>query len=153
VRRVLAVCLIAFTCAIPALAAPAALAVSGPPARTSLDGFVCERSSNALDRVIAVVAVMRPVTGTQRMELKFVLQRRTTGSFATVQGGDLGHWLEPNSPTLGQHANDVWRLRKLVANLPGPASYRFRVSFRWVGAGGAVLDRSTLTSATCSEPQ
>ncbi len=89
--------------------------------------------------MIAVVAVMRPVTGTQRMEMKFVLQRRDAGagSFATVQGGDLGRWLEPNSPTLGQHANDVWRLRKLVANLPGPATYRFRVSFRWLGAGRA----------------
>ncbi|HTX30523.1 MAG TPA: hypothetical protein VMD09_04015 [Solirubrobacteraceae bacterium] len=151
-RRAVCVCLIAFVFA--STAGPA-LAVTSPPPRAALDGFVCERASNALDRVIAVVGVMRPVTGTQRMQMRFVLQRRdaVTNSFTVVQGGDLGRWRSPTPATLGQQPNDVWRLRKLVANLPGPATYRFRVTFRWLGTSNTVLGRSTLTSGTCSQPQ
>jgi hypothetical protein len=151
-RRAVSVCLIGFVFA--SVAGPA-LAATSPPPRAALEGFVCERASNALDRVIAVVAVMRPMTGTQRMQLRFVLQRRDAGtnSFTTVQGGDLGHWRAPTPVTLGQHPNDVWRLRKLVANLPGPAAYRFRVTFRWLGSSSTVLGHSSLTSETCSEPQ
>ena len=148
--RLVSAWLIAF-----ALGAGPAIADTSQPARATLDGFVCERAGNALDRVIAVDAVMRPMSGTQRMQMKFVLERKTSGSyaFAPVQGGDLGRWLEPNPVTLGQQPSDVWRLRKLVANLPAPASYRFRVSFRWIGAAAAVLGRSMLTSETCSEPR
>ena len=155
-RRALYAQLTALTCALAA--APALAAAdqsSGPttPPRASLDGFICKRASDALDRVIAVVGVMRPVTGTQRMEMRFVLQRRAAGgtSFRPVHGGDLGRWREPNPATLGQNSNDMWRLRKLVANLPGPATYRFRVSFRWLGAS-SVLSGSTLISNTCTEP-
>ncbi len=43
-RRVLLACLMVFTCALAALAAPGALAVSRPaPAGAALDGFVCQR--------------------------------------------------------------------------------------------------------------
>jgi hypothetical protein len=149
-RRAVSVCLITCVCA---FAAAPALAGTAPAPRAALDGFVCERAGNALDRVIAVVGVMRPMSGTQRMQMRFVLQRRSarSRSFTAVQGGDLGRWLSPNPATLGQHPNDVWRLRKLVANLPGPATYRFRVSFRWLGSSSA-LGHSTLTSATCSQP-
>ncbi len=148
--RLLSAWLIAF-----ALAAGPAVADASQPARATLDGFVCERAGNALDRVIAVVGVMRPMSGTQRMQMKFVLERKTSGSYAftPVQGGDLGRWREPNPVTLGQQPSDVWRLRKLVANLPGPATYRLRVIFRWLGSGTAVLGRSMLSSETCSEPQ
>jgi hypothetical protein len=149
-RRVLSAGLIVFSLA----AGPAAAEISTPP-RATLDGFVCERAANALDRVIAVAAVMRPLAGTQRMQMRFVLERRAAGSygFAPVQGGDLGRWLEPTPATLGQQSTDVWRLRKLVANLPGPAAYRFRVSFHWLGAGSTLLGHSLMTSETCSEPQ
>jgi hypothetical protein len=149
-RRALLACVISLVAAAPA----AALAPTSPP-KASLQGFVCQRATNSLDRVIAVIAVMRPVPGTQRMEMRFVLQRRPAGigSFTTVQGGDLGHWLQPKPPTLGQRTSDVWRLRKLVANLVGPATYRFRVTFRWSGSSGVALDRTTLISEPCAEPR
>jgi hypothetical protein len=136
-------------------AAPATALAPMPLPRASLQGFVCQRAANSLDRVIAATAVMRPVSGTQRMEMRFVLQRRGAGmgSFTTVQGGDLGRWLQPKSPTLGQRQSDVWRLRKLVANLVGPATYRFRVTFRWSAGLGVVLERTTLTSEACAEPR
>jgi hypothetical protein len=156
-RRALYAQLTALACALaagPVAAAATQSSSSSTPPRASLDGFVCKRASDALDRVIAVVGVMRPVTGTQRLEMRFVLQQRTNGatSFTAVHGGDLGRWREPSPVTLGQNANDVWRLRKLVANLPGPATYRFRVSFRWLGAS-SVLSYTTLVSNTCTEPQ
>ena len=149
-RRAVSVALLIAACG---LFAAAAVASPDAPPRADLTGFVCERTGNALDRVIAVMVVMRPVSGTQRMQMRFVLQRRSEGtsSYTAVQGGDLGRWLSPSPATLGQHPNDVWRLRKLVANLPGPATYRFRVSFHWL-SGGSTLERSTLTSETCSVP-
>jgi hypothetical protein len=149
-RRVLVACVVSLAAAAPA----AAVAPTTPP-RASLQGLVCQRDTNPLDRVIAVTAVMRPVSGTQRMEMRFVLQRRAAGtdSFTPVHGGDLGRWLAPKSPTLGQRPTDVWRLRKLVANLMGPATYRFRVTFRWSSSPGVVLERTTLLSDACSQPQ
>ena len=148
-RRALLACVILLAPATSAAASPAT-----PSPRTALDGFICERAPDALNRVIAVVGVIRPISGTQEMQMRFVLERRMTGSqsFTTVQGGDLGHWISPKPATLGQQPSDVWRLRKLVANLAGPATYWFRVSFRWLGAEDVVLDRVTMASSACAEP-
>jgi hypothetical protein len=148
-RRAVLACAISL-----AAAAPAAAVGPATPPRASLDGFVCQRASSSLDRVIAVTGVMRPVSGTQQMEMRFVLQRRPAGTsvFTPVRGGDLGRWLQPKPPSLGQNPSDVWRLRKLVANLVGPATYRFRVSFRWTGSTGLILNRTTLMSDACAEP-
>jgi hypothetical protein len=111
------------------------------------------RAPDALDRVITVTGVMRSITGTQRLEMKFVLLRRAAGAsaFSAVPGGDLGHWLTPKPATLGQRPSDVWRLKKFVANLPGPAIYRFRVSFHWLGSGTTLLDHQTLVSPQCAQ--
>ena len=144
-RRALAGCLIA--CGIAA--APAAGAIS-TPSRATLTGFVCERAPDPLDRALAVTAVMRPAPGTQRMAMRFVLLRRPSGgSFSPLPGRDLGRWLTPNPATLGQRPTDTWKLDKLVVNLTAPAAYRFRVTFRWTGASGAVLGRTTLQSPIC----
>lgn len=134
--------------------APAAAANTAAP-RASLENFACQRASTALDRSIEVTGVMRPMTGTQRMEMKFVLLRRPASGeqFQPVSGGDLGHWRQPTPATLGQRPSDVWRLRKVVANLSGPAVYRFRVTFRWEGASGTSLGHTTLFSGLCSQPQ
>jgi hypothetical protein len=141
----------ALACAAPALAAPA----TTPSPRAALEGFVCQRASASLDRAIEVTAVMRPVTGTQRMEMKFVLLRRSAfaGPFRAVQGGDLGRWRQPNPATLGQRPSDVWKLKKLVVNLAAPSAYRFRVSFRWLGTAGTRLGRAVLFSPLCYQPR
>ena len=83
----------------------------------------------------------------------FQLQDRTSqsGSFTIVKGGDLGRWRR-SPTTLGQHANDVWRVQKSVANLPAPAFYRFRVTFRWKGASGHVLARMVRLGPSCYQP-
>ncbi len=108
---------------------------------------------NHFDRTIEVVGVMRPVTGTRGMAMNFVLLRRQSGAaaYAPVVGTNLGRWLTPTPATLGQRPTDVWRLKKLVVNLPAHSVYRFRVSFRWTGSAGVFLRRTVRFSPTCAQ--
>lgn len=148
-KRALIACLIA-----AAATAAVADAAAPPPPRTQLQAFVCQRSSNQLNRAIAVTAVMRPVTGTERMAIKFEMDRMTShsGSFANVRGGDLNQWRHPTDPpTLGQQPADVWRLTKEVVNLEAPAVYRFKVTFRWTGSSGRVLQDTVRLSERCNQ--
>jgi hypothetical protein len=133
----------------------AAPAVGADPPRASLRSPVCVTAMDPVSRAISITAVMRPVAGTTKMQLKFDLLRRTGNGhpFARVRGGDLNTWVNPTDPTLGQHPNDKWNLIKQVVNLKAPATYRFRVSFRWIGAHGAVLRTAGRTSPTCYQPE
>jgi hypothetical protein len=132
----------------------AVAAVTSSPPRASLTESVCVASSNPLDRAVGITAVIRPVAGTQRMELMFELQQRTppSSSATLVQGGDLGRWRR-SPATLGQHPSDVWQVQKSVANLPAPAFYRFRVAVRWRDASGHVLARAVHLGPSCYEPR
>jgi hypothetical protein len=88
------------------------------------------------------------------MAVRFELQAKSSPrrAYARVPGGDLGRWLSPTDPvTLGQDPNDVWIISHPVANLPAPASYRYKASFRWTGAHG-VLATVTRFSPVCFEP-
>src|SRR5690242_1234781 len=110
----------AATFAAPTLAG----AASPTPPRTELQRFACHRASNSLNRWVEVTAVMRPVTGTKHMEMKFQLLRKAPRHrrFVDVSSGDLGKWIHPtNPPTLGQRPGDRWSVRKLVVNLSAPA--------------------------------
>jgi hypothetical protein len=130
----------------------AAVSAASPHAR--LTRSTCHRALQPRDRMVAITAVMRPVPGTHRMHLRFELLRRWPGgAFAEVSGGDLGRWKSPPDATLGQHPDDVWRLRKLVLNLAAPATYRFRVTFRWSGAHGRTLSEAIRLSRTCYQPE
>ena len=118
------------------------------PARASLRGFVCRPAPNQLNRLIEVTAVMRPVPGTTRMELRFVLlQQRPGHGFRGVYGGDLGQWRQ-----LSELPTNAWVLHKPVVNLPAPAVYRFQVTFRWLGSSG-VIGTQTRLSPLCSLPR
>jgi hypothetical protein len=153
-KRALIACVIAATAGASAPVTVAAIAP--PPPRAQLEAFACHRAPNALDRWITVTAVMRPVSGTQRMALKLDLQRKPahSDSFVNVHGGDLGQWRYPDSPpTLGQRPDDVWRLTKDVVNMAGPAVYRYRVEFRWTGTGGRMLDDMVRLSPRCGQPK
>jgi hypothetical protein len=132
-----------------------AAAVSPAPPRARLTGFACHHALQPRDRMVAITAVMRPVPHTHRMHLRFVLLRqwRRGGGFSEVSGGDLGRWKSPPDKTLGEHPGDVWRLRKLVLNLAAPATYRFRVTFRWSGSHGRTLSQATRFSRTCYQPE
>src|ERR1700759_1640149 len=127
-----------------AVAAPgAAASVSGSrapaPPRDALGAIACHQAVNPLARDVSVQATMRPLTGTQTLQIKFSLNWTASGEPATaVVGAGLGQWLTPSDPTLGQRPGDIWKLSKPVYNLGG-GSYQFSVTFRWLGASGKVL--------------
>lgn len=140
--------------------APRATGVQEP--RAQLLRPACTRALAPANRSISVQAVMRPLAGTQRLQLKFDLLERPTppagGSTGTpsqtgVHAGDLGSWISPANPTLGQRPGDLWRLNKAVFNLDAPAQYRLRVTFRWLGANGQVLGTAVRLSPLCRQPE
>ena len=71
-------------------AGTAALAASSP--RTRLRHFVCQRALDPAARAVSVTAVMRPLPGTKKLELRFQLQSKSKpgGAYGAVSGGDLG---------------------------------------------------------------
>lgn len=125
---------------------------SGLP-RAQLTGFSCHRAFDPPNRSIGVTAVMRPLSGTQHMALKFRLLATSplTGITTSIHFGDLGTWKTPKNPTLGQLPGDVWNLQKSVYQLAAPESYRFRVSFRWTGQGGHVIGTAVRYSNRCRQ--
>jgi hypothetical protein len=124
------------------------------PSRAHLAGFVCHPALAQVDRSVTVRASMRPVTGTQKMQMRFELlsQAGPGVAFTQVSGGGLGTWISPPNPNLGQRSGDVWIVSHPVSNLPAPAVYRYSVSFRWMGTGGRVLATRTRMSAQCHQP-
>jgi hypothetical protein len=98
---------------------------------------------------------MRPLTGTAKMQMKFDLLRQTKPQtrFMSVRGRGLGTWISPDDPTLGQRPGDVWILTHPVVNLAAPATYKFRVTFKWIGAQGQTLGTATQPSPTCYQPE
>ncbi len=139
-----------------ALAASSALpaaSAAAPPA-ASLTGFACVTSPDPLERAINVTAVMRPISGTDRMQMRFqLLQRRSGHGVRVLSAPRLGTWLAPSPATLGRNPADVWRLSHPVVDLPAPATYRLRVSYRWLGSDGRALRAETLLTAACHQPE
>jgi CARDB len=136
-----------------ALLGSVASAGAAAPPRASLRGFICQHALDPAARAVSVKAVMRPVSGTKKMQLRFQLVSRSHGGVSMVSGGDLGTWITPGNPTLGQRRGDVWILNKQVVNLAAPATYRFRVSFRWIGAHGRVLGVGVKESKSYYQPE
>jgi hypothetical protein len=105
-------------------------------------------------RAVSVQAVMRPVAQTSKMQMKFDLLRQKPGrSFVILRGKNLGSWITPQDSELGQNPNDVWVVNHPVVNLSGPATYKFRVTFRWLGSTGQVLSTAVQSSPACYQPE
>lgn len=106
---------------------------------------------------MSVTGVMRPLTGTEKLAIMFQLYERPAGATAwtlvSAPTARLGVWITPPDVTLGRRLGDVWNVPFEVANLAGPAAYRFRVSFRWTGARGRVLAIAQRTSVQCRQPE
>lgn len=130
------------------------VAVARAP-RASLADFVCQRALDPPARTISVKSVMRPVPGTQKLALRFqlLMRRHSFSSPTLVRGGDLGTWISPQNPTLGQLPGDVWKVSHPVVDLTAPAAYRFRVTFRWIGAHRRLLATAQRVSPLCFQPE
>jgi hypothetical protein len=127
------------------LLVPAAGLGTEPP-RADLRGFSCQRAMDPVGRSVAVNVVMRPVSATQHMAIKVdLLVSHGPGTVARpLHAGDLGLWIHPDDPTLGQLPGDVWTLQKSVVAVHAPAVYRFRVRYRWT---------ATRYSRRCGQPE
>lgn len=145
------------TAAVGALLVGAASLLAGGAAgamtpRAQLRDFACQAALDPGNRSVSVTAVMRPVPGTMHMFVRFDLLSAQPGAEpTTIRSGDLGKWIKPPDPTLGQLPGDVWSVRKPVVPLAAPATYRFRVSFRWLGARNRLLDQSQQLSRRCDQ--
>jgi hypothetical protein len=149
-RFLVALAVSALLCA----AASASASTTSPPL-DQLRSLVCQKALDPPARAISIQAVMRPVTGTAKMQMRFDLMRKTprSGGFVIVRGRLLGSWITPQNPTLGQRPDDVWILNHPVVDLSAPATYRFRVNFRWIGAQGQRLATAVQTSPDCYQPE
>lgn len=135
-----------------AVATPVVPVSAATPPRAQLATYSCTHALEPGARAIGIKAVMRPLSGTRKMAMRFELLQRSPGQPAQeVSGGDLGVWRTPPTPTLGQLPGDIWRLQKSVYNLAVPFTYQFRVSFRWTGRNGKVLGTATRSSHTCRQ--
>jgi hypothetical protein len=137
------------------LGSTAAAADSTSPPRDQLRTFVCQKALDPPARAVSVQAVMRPVTGTSKMQMRFELlrQTKTHPRFTSVHGRGLGSWISPSDSTLGQRAADVWIVNHPVVDLSGPATYKYRVMFKWLGAQGQTLSAATQVSPPCYQPE
>lgn len=134
------------------LAAGSAVADTTPP-RAQLSQFTCTHALDPAQRAVSVQAIMRPLAGTRRLAIKFELFERVAGAptKTVVRAGDLGVWVTPDDPTLGQLPGDLWRLNKTVLNLDAPATYQFQVTFRWTGVHGHVLGTAVRLTKSCRQ--
>lgn len=138
--------------AVGALLLPGAGLGSAPP-RAALRGFTCVRGLDPVDRSVGVTAVMRPLPGTRHLAIKvnLLLSHGPGTAPKAVRAGDLGVWISPENPTLGQLAGDVWNLQKSVVDLAVAGEYRFRVQYRWTGADHHVLGTAARLSRRCMQ--
>jgi CARDB len=138
-----------------AIVAIAAATGAADPPRASLRSPVCVTALDPASRAIGITAVMRPLADTRKMQLKPQLLSRPNSAspYTRVRGGDLNSWVPTPDPTLGQQPGDVWNFIKQVVRLKAPATYRFRVFFRWIGTHGQVLGTAVHTGPTCYQPE
>jgi hypothetical protein len=137
------------------LACASVAGAAAAPARDKLTNFICQKALAPTSRQTSVTAVMRPLAGTLKMQMEIQLLSRTPSatSFSAVSipaQSKLDTWITAPG-TLGQRPGDVWKETAPVADLPAPASYRFEVDFRWVGADGKVLGTAQRLSSSCHE--
>lgn len=141
--------------AVATIASVPPVPVTNPP-RAQLSPLTCVTALDPVARNVSVTATMRPLKATHTLNVEFRLLEKPTGAttWTQVPGPGLGQWLAPTDPpTLGERAADVWNVNHPVADLAGPAAYRFSVSFRWLATRGRVLGTQTLTSAVCKQPE
>jgi hypothetical protein len=136
------------------LAVPQSDPATGSKPRSQLADFACHKALDPTERSVFVRAVMRPVTGTQRMQMRFELvSRSSVTGVQSLPGYGLDTWRSPPDPTLGQRPGDRWIVPFSVANLPAPARYHYQVSFRWIGPRGHVIATHMRSSTGCFQPE
>ncbi|HZV73931.1 MAG TPA: CARDB domain-containing protein [Conexibacter sp.] len=123
-----------------------------PPAGARLTA--CRPSPLIGKRTAVVGTWMRPLANGRRLAVRIDLYERIAGGRWTLRSDvpGLGTWTMPSDALVGTRAGDVFKYRQAVDGLAVPASYRFRVGFRWLGAAGAVVRETSVVTGTCRQP-
>jgi|SRR5215212_6175617 len=160
IARSLAALALAATVLVVLAAAPvpaADLAAGGAPVADAPAGArlaACRRAPSIDQRVAAVATWMRPIPGGRRLAVRIDLWERAAGQRWAVRSDvpGLGVWTTPSDAGVGTRPSDVFKYRQAVGRLEVPAAYRFHVTFRWLGADGAIVREAVRTTATCRQP-
>lgn len=125
--------------------APAAAA---PPALTATVES-CTTSALPAGRVVSFVGSMPTITGDERMQMRFDLERVQSrdGRWRRLRGVDgFGTWESADPGRAG------FVFHKRVDGLLVPASYRALVRFRWTDSRGRIVRRARRRTAACEQP-
>ncbi len=109
----------------------------------------CKTSPLPAERIAAFVGSMPAIAAAERMQMRFVLQRRRAGErhWRQVPGVDgFGVWESAQPGRAG------FVFHKRVDGLPVPATYRAVVRFRWIGADGEIVRGERRTTRSCWQP-
>ena len=145
----------AFLAALTLAAMPLAAASAADPSAPAGARVLGCRQSPLLDQRVAVVGTtMRPLPAGRRLLVRIDLWQRLAGGRWTQRTDvpGLGAWTAPSDPLLGTRPGDVFKYRQAVGRLLVPASYRFRVAFRWLDPDGAVVREKTVQTPVCKQP-
>jgi CARDB len=136
--------LCALTAALAVGSAPAPAAVPGKP-RVSVP--VCHSDVAPLDRRITWVGQMDSIRPGNRMEMRFdvYVKTPTEPAWKLVTAPDLGIWNRAKAGTT------QYKFRQKAVNLSAPASYKARVTFRWLGPGKGDKTVKVKTSKVCQQ--
>jgi hypothetical protein len=126
-------------------AAPGAHA-GEPAARVVMTA--CTAGLKPQDRTVTYEGLMRRISGTRRMQMRFALQVRARGAtkWTGLKGPGLGVWVTSNRGVAR------YSFSKRIENLGAAASYRVGVRFRWLDAKAKKIDDELVTSKTCRQP-
>lgn len=109
----------------------------------------CHQARLPAERQLLVEASMRALTASERLEVRFDLERRARpGSPAARVPGPGLHVYNRAAPGVG-----AYRFRKRIANLFQPGYYRVVASFRWLDTAGAVVGRAVRIAPVCHQAE
>jgi hypothetical protein len=128
------------------LSGSAAMAHAASPPTLGARLARCETDPQKL-RAATFTAAMPALTGTRRMQMRFVLMQRASrgASFTAIDVPGWG-WVRSDAGRAGLIAT------KRVASLVPGAAYRAVVTFRWYDARGRRQRQTTRTTRTCNQP-
>jgi hypothetical protein len=125
-----------------AIARPAGIAAA-PAGVKKVD---CRKGDSPQSRSATFEGRMQALPGTRRMWMRFtLLQRGAQGPFTPVQERDLKPWRK------SRRGVGSFNYSQTVNNLRSGATYRMRVSFRWLGRGGKLIRTARRISGVCAQ--
>jgi hypothetical protein len=108
----------------------------------------CTTGADDSERAATFTGSMPAASGTQRMQMRFVLVQRLgeKGAYKRVEVPGWGGWQKSDPGRPG------FVFTKRVQALVAPASYRAQITFKWLDKKGHTQRTVTRTSTPCAQP-